>query len=84
MAGSQRPSPLLSPGRCLNQGRLRDRIATADLRLSVLIDSAVTNNRDVMQASTDTGGVVYGAGRVQLEQRMLNELSESLAKVIKD
>ena len=37
-----------------------------------------------MQASTDTGGVVYGAGRVQLEQRILNQLSESLAKVIKD
>ncbi|MFU0819639.1 MAG: hypothetical protein ACFWT3_00985 [Pseudomonas lundensis] len=37
-----------------------------------------------MQASTGIGGVVYGARRVQLEQRMLNELSESLAKVIKD
>ena len=59
-------------------------MATADLRLSVLIDSAATNNRDGMQASTGIGGVVYGARRVQLEQRMLNELSESLAKVIKD
>jgi bifunctional ADP-heptose synthase (sugar kinase/adenylyltransferase) len=32
-----------------NQGRLRDRLATADLRLSVLLD-----------ATSATGGVVYG------------------------
>ena len=45
--------------------RLRDRIATADLRLSVQLDAASTGC-DGMQATTGAGGVVYGTARAQL------------------
>ena len=48
-----------------DQGRLRDRLATADLRLSVLLDSAGSDN-GAMPAAT-TGGVVHGATRAQLD-----------------
>ena len=48
------------------QARLRDRLATADLRLSVQLDAAATGC-DGMQATTSTGGVVYGAHRAQLD-----------------
>ena len=48
------------------QARLRDRLATADLRLSVQLDAAATGC-DGMQATTSTGGVVYGALRAQLD-----------------
>ena len=47
------------------QARLLDRLATADLRLSVQLDAAATGC-DAVPATTSTGGVVYGAGRVQL------------------
>ena len=50
------------------QTRLRDRIATADLRLSVLLNTAATNGGDGMQASTVPGGVVHGAARAQLDR----------------
>ena len=46
--------------------RLRDRIATADLRLSVQLDAAATGC-DAVQATTSTGGVVYGAHRARLD-----------------
>ena len=49
------------------QTRLRDRLATADLRLSVLLDTTATNVRDGMQATTSPGGVVYGARRAKLD-----------------
>ncbi|TWR92101.1 lysis protein [Pseudomonas saxonica] len=49
------------------QTRLRDRIATADLRLSVLLNTT-TNDRDGMQASTVPGGVVHGTARAQLDR----------------
>ena len=49
-----------------NQTRLRDRLATADLRLSVQLDAGATGC-DAMQATTSTGGVVYGAYRAQLD-----------------
>ena len=48
------------------QARLRDRLATADLRLSVQLDAAATGC-DPMQTTTRTGGVVYGADRARLD-----------------
>ena len=50
------------------QTRLRDRLATADLRLSVLLDTPATNDRDGMQATTGPGGVVHGTARAQLDR----------------
>lgn len=49
------------------QARLRDRLATADLRLSVQLD-APTTGCDAVQATTRTGGVVYGAHRARLDR----------------
>ena len=43
------------------QARLRDRLATADLRLSVHLDAAASTGCDRVQATTCAGGVVYGA-----------------------
>ncbi|WP_225914422.1 hypothetical protein [Pseudomonas atacamensis] len=48
-----------------DQGRLRDRLATADLRLSVLLD-ATTGNGSV-SATTATGRVVHGPTRAELD-----------------
>ena len=50
------------------QARLRDRLATADLRLSVQLGAAAATDCDGVQATTSTGGVVYGAHRAQLDQ----------------
>ena len=50
------------------QARLRDRLATADLRLSVLLDTPATNDRDGMQATTGPGSVVHGTARAQLDR----------------
>ena len=50
-----------------NQTRLRDRLATADLRLSVLLDATDTTGCDAMQTTTRPGGVVYGTRRAQLD-----------------
>jgi len=50
-----------------DQGRLRDRLATADLRLSVLLDATDTASGCAVSASTPTGGVVHGSTRVQLD-----------------
>ena len=49
------------------QVRLRDRLATAALRLSVLLDTTVANGSDGMQTTTSPGGVVHGASRAQLD-----------------
>ena len=49
------------------QVRLRDRLATADLRLSVLLDATDSVGRDGMQATTCTGGLVHGGHRAQLD-----------------
>ncbi|WP_097140601.1 MULTISPECIES: lysis system i-spanin subunit Rz [unclassified Pseudomonas] len=52
------------------QARLRDRLATADLRLSVLLDagSVTASSCDGgMRASAGTGGLVDGALRAQLD-----------------
>ena len=53
------------------QARLRDRLATADLRLSVLVDAGTPagQGRDGgMREATGTGGVVPGAVRAQLDR----------------
>ena len=49
------------------QARLRDRLATADLRLSVQLDAAATTDCGGVQATAGTGGVVHGALRAQLD-----------------
>ena len=49
------------------QARLRDRLDTADLRLSVLLDATDSVGRDGVQATTGAGGVVYGTARAQLD-----------------
>jgi hypothetical protein len=49
-----------------DQGRLRDRLATADLRLSVLLDVSATDDNGSVPATT-TGGLVHGATRAQLD-----------------
>ena len=51
-----------------NQDRLRDRIATADLRLSVLLDTTAATGRDGIQATTGSGRVVHGTHRAQLDR----------------
>ena len=48
------------------QARLRDRLATADLRLSVQLDAAATGCNAV-QATPSPSGVVYGARRARLD-----------------
>lgn len=50
-----------------DQARLRDRLATADLRLSVLVDAADTASCSNLPATPATGGVVHGAARARLE-----------------
>lgn len=53
------------------QARLRDRLATADLRLSVLVDAGALAGQGCdggMREATGTGGVVHGAVRAQLDQ----------------
>ena len=49
------------------QALLRDRLATADLRLSVQFDATASNVCDGVQATTGTGGVVHGTARIQLD-----------------
>ena len=50
------------------QERLRDRLATAELRLSVLLDTTAAAGSNGMQATTGPGGVVHGAARAQLDR----------------
>lgn len=50
-----------------DQGRLRDRLATADVRLSVLLDAADSTSGCAMSATTATGSVVHGPTRAQLD-----------------
>ncbi|HDS1697280.1 MULTISPECIES: lysis system i-spanin subunit Rz [unclassified Pseudomonas] len=52
------------------QARLRDRLATADMRLSVLVDagtSAASGCDGGMREAACTGGVVHGAVRARLD-----------------
>ena len=50
-----------------NQARLRDRLATSDLRLSVLLDADSTSGCNVSKA-TGVGGVDHAAVRARLDQ----------------
>lgn len=49
------------------QARLRDRLATADLRLSVILDSADASCGGRVPASAGTAGVVHAAARARLD-----------------
>ena len=49
------------------QARLRDRLATADLRLSVQLDAFPTTGCDGVPTTTSSGSMVHGAPRAQLE-----------------
>jgi len=52
------------------QARLRDRLATSDLRLSVLVDAgayATPGCEGGMREAASTGGVVHGAVRTRLD-----------------
>ena len=49
------------------QAHLLDRLATADLRLSVQLAGTAANCCDGMQATTSPGGVVHGARRAELD-----------------
>jgi len=49
------------------QGRLRDRLATADLRLSVILDATTGAGSGCVSATTATGGVVHGPTRAELD-----------------
>ena len=50
-----------------NQAVLRDRLATSDIRLSVLLDAADTASGCNLPASSGAVGVVHGAARAQLD-----------------
>ena len=50
------------------QERLRDRLATAGLRLSALLDATPATGSDGMQATTSSGGMVHGTERAQLDR----------------
>ena len=50
-----------------NISRLRDRLATADLRLSVLLDATDSASGCNVPAATGTVGVVHAARRAQLD-----------------
>ncbi|WP_434672150.1 lysis protein [Pseudomonas sp. R1-15] len=49
-----------------DQDRLRDRLATADVRLSVLLDQDPASSNAV-PATASTGGMVHGRTRAQLD-----------------
>ncbi|MPQ82984.1 lysis protein [Pseudomonas sp. MAFF 730085] len=50
-----------------DQSRLRDRLATADLRLSVLLDATATSGNGSVPATAAAGSVVHGTTRAQLD-----------------
>ncbi len=50
-----------------DQGRLRDRLATADLRLSVLLDATTGADNRSMPATATAGSVVHGSTRAELD-----------------
>lgn len=50
-----------------NQARLRDRLATSDLRLSVLLDATDSASGCSVPAGTEAGGVVHGGTRARLD-----------------
>jgi len=50
-----------------DQGRLRDRLATADLRLSVLLDATAGAGSGSLPTSATASGVVHGPARAELD-----------------
>lgn len=50
-----------------DQDRRRDRLATADLRLSVLLDATDSAGGCAVSATSGTGGVVHGGTRAKLD-----------------
>lgn len=50
-----------------NQARLRDRLATADVRLSVLLNTAASGGSGGVSATAGTCGVGHGAVRAELD-----------------
>ncbi|NWD53401.1 lysis protein [Pseudomonas veronii] len=50
-----------------HQAALRDRLATADVRLSVLLDASDSASGCAMPAATAAGGVVHAAPRARLD-----------------
>ncbi|WP_288077177.1 lysis system i-spanin subunit Rz [Pseudomonas sp.] len=50
-----------------HQAALRDRLATADVRLSVLLDASDSVSGCAMPAATAAGGVVHAATRARLD-----------------
>lgn len=50
-----------------NQARLRDRLATADVRLSVLLDATDSASYCNVPAASASSGVVHGPTRAQLD-----------------
>lgn len=50
-----------------NQARIRDRLSTADLRLSVLLDTNAYASNCAMSATAAAGGVVYGTTAAELD-----------------
>ncbi|AZC55449.1 lysis system i-spanin subunit Rz [Pseudomonas chlororaphis] len=50
-----------------DQSRLRDRLATADLRLSVLLDAQDSAAGSPVPATPGAGGLVHGAARARLD-----------------
>ena len=50
-----------------DQARLRDRLATADLRLSVLLDATQSVGGCAVPAGTEASGMVHGVQRAQLD-----------------
>ncbi|MDT9642570.1 lysis protein [Pseudomonas protegens] len=50
-----------------NQARLRDRLATADVRLSVLLNTAASGGGGGLPATAGTCGVVHGGTRAELD-----------------
>ena len=50
------------------QARLRDRLATADVRLSAILDVTDSARCSAMPTPTATGSMVYGTQRAQLDR----------------
>lgn len=50
-----------------NHARLRDRLATADLRLSVLLNTAASGGGGELPATAGTCGVGHGTARAELD-----------------
>ena len=50
-----------------NQARLRDRLATAELRLSVLLNATASGGGGGLPATAGTCGVVHGGTRAELD-----------------